>query len=245
VIDFHCHVDLFPDPLALLQEAELRRVYVLAVTTTPKSWDHLNRLIGDRARIKAAVGLHPELVAERASEVELLCSIAQKTRYIGEIGLDGSPHLKNSFALQQRVFEKVLKCCSELEGRILSIHSRRAASQVLDLLEAHPRAGTPVLHWFSGTVKELDRAIRLGAWFSVGPGMLRSAKGLRLLEGMPRGRVVTESDGPFTQIRNRPVTPHDMGGAEQSIAKAWMIPLEEAKRSIRANFKELVKERVP
>jgi len=241
VIDFHCHIDLFPDPPAVIEKADADGVYVLAVTTTPKSWNHLQRLIAGRRRIRAAVGLHPELVAERHGEVEELCAIASGTRYIGEIGIDGSPELLNSFELQNRVFGNILEGASRLGGKILSIHSRRAATQVLDSLEKYPRAGIPVLHWFSGTKTELNRAIRLGAWFSVGPAMLASNKGAQLAAAMPRSRILTESDGPFATIRSVPLTPNDMAGTEERLAEIWQIPLEEARGVIRENFRNLVK----
>jgi TatD DNase family protein len=65
----------------------------------------------------------------------------------------------------------------------MSIHSRRAAGAVLDRLEGHTGAGSPVLHWFSGTKRELERAMKLGCWFSVGPVMLQTEKGRDLWPG--------------------------------------------------------------
>ena len=240
MIDFHCHVDLFPDPVAVIRDSQARGTYVLAVTTTPKSWPHLQRLIHGQKRIRAAVGLHPELVAERHQEVEELCAIAAETRYIGEIGIDGSPQCKSSFELQKQVFESVLRGSTKLGGKILSIHSRRAASAVLDGLEKYPEAGTAVLHWFSGSKSELERAIRIGAWFSVGPAMMASEKGRQLVDAMPRSRILTESDGPFAMIAKSPIGPNDMFKAEQAIAEIWNMSAEESKSTIYENFKKLV-----
>src|SRR3546814_10842246 len=67
--------------------------------------------------------------------------------------------------------------CRAAGGRVISLHSRRAAGEVLDAIESIRDAGTPILHWFSGTGRQLDRAIDLGCWFSVGPAMLRTEKG--------------------------------------------------------------------
>ena len=49
-------------------------------------------------------------------------------------------------------------------------------------------------------ITELEEADRLGCWFSVGPAMLRSAKGRELTSRLPRGRILTESDGPFVKL---------------------------------------------
>ena len=72
MIDFHCHIDLYPDPLAVLDEVDARGNYVLAVTTTPKAWRGTKKLVGDRQRVRVALGLHPELVAQRYQAVPLL-----------------------------------------------------------------------------------------------------------------------------------------------------------------------------
>ncbi len=51
------------------------------------------------------------------------------------------------------VFEHVLQMCARAGGRILTIHGRRAEKDVVVLLERNRRAGTPVLHWFSGSLR--------------------------------------------------------------------------------------------
>jgi len=159
---------------------------------------------------------------------------------VGEVGIDGSPQFANSLELQRRVFEAILDGCSKLGGKIVSIHSRRAANEVLECLEANPSAGSAVLHWFSGSKSELERAVRLGAWFSVGPAMLASSKGRQLVEAMPRSRVLTESDGPFAKIGMKSIGPNDMFKAERLLAEIWKVSEKESKSQIYENFKKLV-----
>ena len=130
-----------------------------------------------------------------------LGDLLSETRYVGEIGLDGSRPHQASLDMQREVFELVLNACESAGGRVMTIHSREATSLVLDHLESHPGAGLPVLHWFSGTASELQRAIDLGCWFSVGPAMLRGDKGRRLASSMPIDRLLTESDGPLARRR--------------------------------------------
>lgn len=97
-----------------------------------------------------------------------------------------------------------------------------------------------MLHWFSGSKSELDRAIKLGAWFSVGPAMLASSKGRQLVGAMPRSKIVTESDGPFATIGAEPIGPNDMFKAEKTLAEIWKIPDSESKSQVYENFKKLV-----
>jgi len=207
MIDFHCHLDLYPNPRKVLNGIDAHGTYVLAVTTTPKAWRGTKKLVGDRKRVRVALGLHPEVVAQRYQEVALLCGLLPEARYVGEIGLDGSPAHRRSLELQKTVFERILAECSFLGGRVMSIHSRGAASAVLDALERHPGAGTAIMHWFSGTTRELERAVSLGCWFSIGPAMLRSNKGRELAAAMPFDRLLTETDAPFTRNGDDPLMP--------------------------------------
>lgn len=150
------------------------------------------------------LGFHPQLAHQRRNELPLFGALLPETRYVGEIGLDGDPQFRRYWDSQVSVFEYVLMKCSEAGGRIMSLHSRRASGAVLDYIEKFPDAGTPILHWFSGGFRDLDRAIKLGCWFSVGPAMLASKNGRTLAARMPRERVLTESDGPFAHINGEP-----------------------------------------
>src|ERR1035441_1290583 len=91
VIDFHCHLDLYPNPLAIRDECDRRGMYVLSVTTTPSAWKGTSALAAPTKRIRTALGLHPQLAHERMSELALFDSYLPETRYVGEIGLDGAP----------------------------------------------------------------------------------------------------------------------------------------------------------
>lgn len=239
MIDFHCHIDLFKDPIPILDEAEKKGVYLLAVTTTPKAWTGTRRLISGRRRVRVALGLHPELVSQRHTEIALFEHFLAETDYVGEVGLDGSPHLSDSFELQTKILRRILLACSKAGGRIISLHSRRAASSVLDLLEAEPAAGTPILHWFSGSVGELERAIQLGCWFSIGPLMTRSVKGRKLVEMMPRERILTETDSPFAQMSGVPLAPWDVDLAYPALRDLWNCSDEQVDKQLLSNLRNL------
>jgi TatD DNase family protein len=219
MIDFHCHIDLFPDPGALVAECERAGVQVLSVTTTPSAWQGTLALAPKSEFIRTALGLHPELAHERYGELTLFDRLLPKARYVGEIGLDHSRGTEVRWPFQQRVLSHILSSCQAAGGRIMSLHSRQAAKEVLDQLESFPGAGTAILHWFTGTIAELERAIALGCWFSVGPAMLGGAKGRALALRMPMDRLLTESDGPFAVIQGKPASPMDTCGAVRLLAE--------------------------
>jgi TatD DNase family protein len=184
--------------------------------------------------------LHPQIAHERYGELPLFDRIVRETRYVGEVGLDGSPELRQHFHIQVTVFDHILHACDRVGGRIISVHSKRAATAVLDRLEQLPGAGTAVLHWFSGSVRELERAISLGCWFSVGPAMLVSQRGRTLAARMPHDRVLTESDGPFAQLTGVSAMPWQAGDAVAGLAQAWEVPEATASETIASNFRALV-----
>lgn len=240
MIDFHCHLDLYENPVAVRDECNRRGLYLLSVTTTPSAWSGTSALASDSNRIRTALGLHPTLAHERRRELALFDRHIDATRYVGEVGLDGSPEYRAHWTSQVGVFEHMLARSSDAGGRILSIHSRRAAGAVLDCLEKYPSAGTFVLHWFSGSHRELDRAIDAGCWFSVGPAMLGSDKGRELTSRMPRERLLTESDGPFAQVDGRPAMPWDVQRAIDGLGSLWTVPPLAAADIVVTNFRTLL-----
>lgn len=223
MIDFHAHLDLYPDPVAVVERCRQEGAYVLSVTTTPSAWLGTKRLAVGAPRIRTALGLHPQVAHQRKRELSLFDTLLSNSAYVGEIGLEGGKDWKPYFSDQVAVFDHILKSCERAGGRVMSIHSRQAATDVLNMLEARPRSGTPILHWFTGSQKELTRAIDLGCWFSVGPAMLKSANGRTLAASMPRDRVLTETDGPFGMLQRRPLFPSDAALAIPMLAELWNL----------------------
>jgi len=240
VIDFHCHIDLYDDPVAVVRECASRHISVLSVTNTPSAWERSSELAAEATRIQTALGLHPQLAAQRKSEIPLFERLLPRARYVGEVGLDGSPACKGYWSDQVAVFQQILVLCERAGGRVLSVHSRLSVSHVLDLLEMHLSAGTAVLHWFSGTQAELSRAAKLGCWFSVNPTMLATAKGRQIAAQIPRDRILTESDGPFARIGGRPALPWDTRDALSILAELWDESPLEVERTLHENLRVLV-----
>lgn len=239
MIDFHCHLDLYQDPGQVVARASQAGVYILSVTTTPKAWRGTAKLAQGLPRIRTALGMHPQIAHERHTEMALFEGLLDQTRYVGEVGLDGSPELKGHADIQRKVFDRALNACARAGGRVISIHSRRAADDVLDAIARCPDAGIPILHWFSGKARQLERAVSLGCWFSVGPGMISTAKGAALVAAMPRDRLLTETDGPFGTTAGRPLEPCDVSIAELGLARIWGCDADEVRASLVETFRGL------
>jgi TatD DNase family protein len=216
---------------------ETARIVTLAVTTTPKAWDQNRKWTSGKRYIHAAVGLHPELVGDRHAEIDLLERLMVETPFIGEIGLDGSTPHRASLPAQRTVFTRVLKEAQRLGGRVLSIHSRRAAKDVVECLTANVSTDRvlPILHWFSDSVSSAERAARCGCYFSVNHRMLESAAGLALVRALPADRLLTETDAPFTMVGNRKAEPSDVVDTMARLAAARSVTLEAMTATLNAN----------
>ena len=240
MIDFHCHLDLFPNPQKIAFECDKRGLYILAMTTTPSAWEGSNELGIGYNRIKTALGLHPQLAKEREHELVLFDRLITRVKYVGEIGLDGTPELKQTWVAQQRVFEHILRSCQNNGGKIMSIHSRRAVKQTLNFLNKYPNSGIPILHWYSGNLTDLEKAVKMGCWFSINYPMLKSKSGLKIIAKIPRNRIITETDAPFTGENEKPYNPWDVELVFQKLSVAWNTSLDNTKKQVWENCKNLL-----
>lgn len=239
LIDLHCHLDLYESPhkVAFLCDPSN---YILSVTTTPKAWFGTKKLAEKHTRIQTSLGLHPQIAHERSNELDLFDLLVDDTKYIGEVGLDGSSSLKQFQAIQQKVFEHIVIKSNKSTPKILTIHSLQAVDSVLDCLEKHFSNGIPVLHWYTGNEIQLNRAIANGCWFSVNQRMLANSKGKQLVSKIPKNRIITETDGPFIKNKSQPIYPGEVMPVIDSLSKLWNEPKEQVIARVFENFKVLI-----
>jgi len=242
LVDFHCHLDLYPDHAAAVNECERLGVFTLAVTTTPRAWPRNHQLASATRHVRAALGLHPQLVQERAQEFSIWDEYLPRARYIGEVGLDASPRFYSSLDTQKLAFERILRACARAGGKILTIHSVRSVAMVLNMLEAHLPAsrGKAVLHWFTGTKAEARRALDLGCYFSINSRMLENDRHRATIVSLPNECLLTETDGPFVQFEGRPVRPPDVEATVMALARLRSAEPAFISATIGRNLKSLL-----
>ena len=234
--DAHCHIDLYRDYREQLSTIAERKIDTIAVTNAPSVFAACQRLATNNSYAHVAIGLHPELAIARGKELRILLELLAEVRIVGEVGLDfvtPDPTVRKE---QMRIFEAVLKGCASSGGRVLSVHSRGAAREVIDLISAY-NPNTAILHWYSGPVKLIDRALAIGCYFSVNPAMTKSERGREIISVIPRNRVLIETDGPFVQIDGRPAEPSDGLRVIEHLAQLWGSSTGEVERSTDATFK--------
>jgi len=237
LFDTHCHLDLYPDYGGVIDEIERARIYTIAVTNAPSVFRRSSQIAEETRFVRTAVGLHPELVGQRHGELDLFAELLEETRYVGEVGLDFVSQNQRDRDLQKRVFGTILERCADHGDKFITVHSRRAAGDVVDMVgSAYP--GTVVLHWFSGSSKVLERALEYGLLFSVNPAMLASEKGRQLIAKIPLDRLLTETDGPFVRVGDSFARPRDIATIVSGLAELKNLDPDGVAEALFDNFRD-------
>lgn len=231
LIDTHCHLGAYDNPMLVLDQARAAGVHVVAVTEDPGQYRLLRTRLGRRPGVEVALGMHPLRVAQ-ASMAEVVARFRRllpQATWVGEVGLDFSRAGAATRSQQLRTFDALL---AEMRAGSwpVSVHSRRAEREAVDfLLEARVRA---VLHWYTGPLAVAEDALAGGLWFSVNPAMAASARSRALLAHLPPGRVLLETDGPFARHGGRSARPTDLVPLVRRLADLWTVSVEEARATL-------------
>lgn len=244
MIDMHTHLDLYPDALKIIDKVNEKNIFTLAVTTSPKAWIATSKVFKKYKNIYVSVGLHPEIVESKIDEVGSLINYIKNTNFVGEVGIDGSKRFFKTISLQTDIFEQVLQECERQNGKIISIHSRGAESVILNLLNKYQNCGIPILHWFSGSAKELNTAVDIGCWFSINPIMCNSKKGVSLIKKIPKNKILPESDGPFACMENNFIYPWEAVNVANMLSKLWQCNYNDVIKQLRMNLSNLIGEQL-
>lgn len=191
--DTHFHLDLQKNVKATIEEINANKIYTIAMTNLPVLYEKEKQQY-DSPYIRTALGFHPELIGEYKKYIPLMWEKLSEARYIGEVGLDFTD--KTYQADQVSFFSELVQRCRKDENKIISIHSRKAEREVLDVLD-DAFSFKAILHWYSGDESLLNRAVKMGCYFSVNGNMLKSRKIERMLEIVPKNRILLETDSPF------------------------------------------------
>ena len=204
--DAHVHANLMDSPLDVARSSHDVGLGFFTCGVTPHDYLELApQLTQDNIRV--GLGAHPWYISDgRVTEedIELLLELMEQTSYLGEIGLDFSSRycVDGLQELQIKAFTQICTRAAELsrngQPRVLSMHTVRSVNAVLDILEqtGAAQACIPIIHWFSGSSNELQRAIKLGCWFSVGEMSLKTKRGHEYAKVYPKDKLLTETDLP-------------------------------------------------
>lgn len=196
--DTHFHLDLQKDKHGAIENIAKNEIYTIAMTNLPDLYQKEVSLYRQKY-IRIALGFHPELIHEYPNKIPVMWKYLADARYIGEVGLDftDKSHAKEQIAF----FSELIARCKNDRNKIISIHSRGAENEILDIIGTNFKF-TPILHWYSGTIGNLKIACERGYYFSVNLSMTRTKKFAQILECIPNDKILLETDSPFTSTKN-------------------------------------------
>lgn len=200
-MDLHMHFDLYKDRYNILKYIEENKSYTIAVTNLPDLYRKYYAENWSYKYIRLALGFHPELAAQYHNQISIFKDFFDTTHYIGEIGLDYTIKSVENQRIQRDVFKQIVDLCKEDKSKIISVHTRKAESDCLNILQEFE--GKVIFHWYTGNLDNLKTALSRGYYFSINQQMLKSKNGKNIINTIPLDRMVIESDAPFTVGLNR------------------------------------------
>jgi TatD DNase family protein len=114
---------------------------------------------------------------------------------VGEVGLDGYWVPQELWEEQERAFRALVQIAMEADKPLI-IHTRKRERRALEILQ---ELGTKRVDWhcFGGRVKLARRIAEHGHYLSIPANARRNEAFTRMLETLPRDRILLETDCPY------------------------------------------------
>jgi TatD DNase family protein len=231
MIDVHCHFDMAKNPEKYISDNDKRQIITIGMTNLPSHFqigvNHVRRY----KYIRLALGLHPLRAKEHSKEYIKFKQCVNETSYIGEVGLDFSREGFSTKETQIKSFEFVLDCIKD-KSKIISLHSRRAEKEVLEML-FDKGINNAIFHWYSGSLNTLRKIINAGFYFSINSAMIQSDSGKKIIAEIPSQLILTETDYPFIENSN-------IVYVHQYLAQLWGDSIMQVEQMIDSNFRQIL-----
>lgn len=246
---FDTHVNLHgeafaPDLGEVLDRARVAGVRrFLAICDRFDNFGAVTAIAQTHADIWCSVGTHPHHAKDfkHLTAAMLVDAAADpKVVAIGETGLDFhygySPEAEQVACLREHI------AAARETSLPVILHTREADDLMADILEEEYRDGAfgILLHCYTGGAGLAQRALALGAFFSVS-GILsfRSAKDVRgVMAEVPMDRIILETDCPYlapAPMRGRRNEPAYLVHVAQALAELKDLPADEVARITETN----------
>jgi TatD DNase family protein len=196
VIDTHVHLDAFPDPDRVIEEA--REANVLAIVAVGMDLAS-NKKILELARrypsfVYPAIGYHPWKITLSGvrDNLRFIQEHLDQVVALGEIGLDFKVPVEKE--LQHLVFQDLLNLAWERKKPVI-IHSRLAHEETYELVRKNDLSQA-IFHWYSGPLDVLKNLLLQGYSISATPALVYSPKHQEAVAVTPLKQLLLETDSP-------------------------------------------------
>ena len=231
MIDVHCHFDMAKNPEKYISDNEKKQIITIGMTNLPSHFQMGVNHVRRYKYIRLALGLHPLRAKEHVKEYSKFRQYIDETSYIGEVGLDFSREGFSTKDIQIKSFKFVLDCI-RTKNKILSLHSRRAEKETLEML-IEKGIDNAIFHWYSGSLNVLRNIANSGFFFSINSAMIQSDNGRKIIAEIPKELILTETDFPY--IENDDIT-----SIYVWLSKLWNTTTKDVELTIYANFQRLI-----
>jgi TatD DNase family protein len=157
---------------------------------------------------------------------------------VGEIGLDGYWVPEPLWAKQEDAFRALIRIALAADKPII-VHTRKRERRTLEILE---ELGATRVDWhcFGSKVTLARQIAERGHYLSIPANARRSESFTRMLQTLPRDRILLETDCPYLSPnrdeRNEPAT---VAGTAAYAAELWGVSLDDVTRITSENFLRL------
>lgn len=195
-VDAHAHLDKYDSELPeILGEIERNEIFTVSVSMNPESYAR-NRKIAEQSQwIVTSFGVHPWDAPEFCDRLESLDPLIEASPMVGEIGLDYLFVTEPEKHVNQREVFKYFVQKGVSQGKVLNIHSKGAEADVNRIL-GELGAKRAIIHWYSGSLQELEKLIEKGFYFSIGVEVLSNSHIQAITKAIPALQLLTETDNP-------------------------------------------------
>ena len=258
--DVHAHLThakLLPDLDAVLARArEAGLTTIISNGLNPRDNDATLTLAARHPMVKPALGFYPvdTVLAEMAAQgidyprdeepvsaaagIRFVADHVEQAIAVGEIGLDGYWVPDSLWEQQEAAFRALVRIALDADKPII-VHTRKRERRALEILE---ELGATRVNWhcFGGKVALARQIAERGHYLSIPANARRSESFTRMLQTLPRDRVLFETDCPYLspnrEERNEPAT---VAGTAAYAAELWGIGIDDVVAITSESFERL------
>jgi TatD DNase family protein len=157
---------------------------------------------------------------------------------VGEIGLDGYWVKEPFWPAQDEAFRALVRLAMEANKAII-IHTRKRERRTLELLD---ELGATRVNWhcFTGRLSLAREITRRGHYLSIPANVRRSESFTRMLEALPRDRLLLETDSPYLgPEKDSHNEPANVQHTAAFAAELWHVSPVDAAQQLAQNFEAL------
>jgi TatD DNase family protein len=250
LVDTHCHLadPVYEDLRAAVARAAEAGVWgAIAVgSDAPSNAATLGLARGNGKAVWPALGFHPERPA--LGEADLEAVEAQVGEHhgrlvaLGEVGLPwyclaGAPDAAALMVTGRARFARLCALARRHDLPVIVHAPHGAAQAALDTLRA-ARVDRAVFHWHKAPAEVTRAIVDAGYLVSVTPEVVYRGRDRELVDAVPLGALLAESDGPWPyggEFEGMASGPWLVARVAEEIAKIKHLPVEEVVAELGAN----------